>query len=108
MAAGRIYDPQLQHVIKLLSGTATSVRGEQTATRVGRGTVSHEMVLDFLPWVGGLVDWLGQSLELPQDVLEGGGPGKNLIYKGGTNQCWGGMGAGPSLVDKCLTLEANR
>lgn len=78
MAAGRLYDPQLHYVVELRPGAATSARGEQTADV----TVIHGVVPDLMPWVGGLVDWLGQSRELLHDVLEGGGPGKPCIYKG--------------------------
>lgn len=59
LAAGRAYDPQLHHVAELGHGTATSVGDKRTAARVGRGTVSHDVVPDLVPWLGGPVDRLG-------------------------------------------------
>lgn len=76
MAAGRLYDPQLHYVVELRPGAATSARGEQTADV----TVIHGVVPDLMPWVGGLVDWLGQSQEFPQDVFDSAGPGKHCIH----------------------------
>lgn len=47
--------------------------------RQRKRTVNHDVVLDLVLGLGGLVDWLGQSQEFLQDVLEDAGPGKNCV-----------------------------